>query len=133
MLNIFKKKVKGAQRVKITLAQAKKIHFFTTCKLVFIVLAPIVLLILPSDFFDNGRSICLSQLLFGMECPACGLTRGIMHLIHLDMENAFAYNMLSFIVLPLMIVIWIQWFFKELRIYKKLKTALHTFPVNAQG
>lgn len=97
---------------------------FTISKLLFIVLSPVVLLILPADFFDHGRSICLSQLIFGVECYACGLTRGIMHLIHLDLENAYAYNMLSFIVLPLMILIWVQWFLKELRIYKKLKARL---------
>jgi len=100
----------------------KKARFaFTISKLIFIVVTPVILLILPADFFDKGRSICLSQLLFGVECFACGLTRGIMHLIHLDFENAFAYNMGSFIILPLMIVVWVQWFFKELRIYKKMR------------
>jgi len=124
--------MKSAEKVKITLSQARQRYFLTISKLIFIVVAPVVLLILPADFFDNRMSLCLSQLLFGVECPACGMTRGIMHLIHLDFENAFAYNMLSFIVLPLMILIWIQWFFKELRIYKKLKAALHLFLANAQ-
>ncbi len=105
--------------------KAKTRFYYTIGKLSFIVLSPIVLLILPADFFDNGRSICLSQLIFGVECYACGLTRGIMHLIHFDFENAFAWNMGSFIILPLMIVIWIKWFFKELRIYKKLKAKLY--------
>jgi hypothetical protein len=128
MPRLFQKRMKDTQKVKITPAQAKKILFFTTGKLVFIVIAPIALLILPKDFFDNGQSLCLSQLLFGVECPACGMTRGIMHLIHLDLENAFAYNMLSFIVLPLMIVVWIQWFFKETRIFRKLKAAVLSAP-----
>jgi hypothetical protein len=132
MLNKYRARMKGAGKVKITLSQARQRYFLTISKLIFIVVAPVVLLILPADFFDNGRTICLSQLLLGMECPACGMTRAIMHLIHLDFENAFAYNMLSFIVLPLMILIWIQWFFKELRIYKKLKAALHLFLENAQ-
>lgn len=95
-------------------------NFYTIGKLVFIVAVPVVLLILPADFFDNGRSICLFQLLFGVKCPACGMTRGIMHLIHWDLENAFAYNKMSFIVLPLLILIWIKWFFKELRIVRTL-------------
>ena len=97
--------------------------YFTQAKLAFIVLTPIVLLLLPADFFDNGKSLCLSKLLANFECYACGLTRGIMHLIHLEFEEAFAYNMLSFIVLPLLIVIWIQWFFKEWNVYKKMKVA----------
>ena len=95
-------------------------YHFTQAKLAFIVLTPLVLLILPADFFDNRRSLCVSKL-FDFECYACGLTRGIMHLIHLQFEEAFAYNMLSFIVLPLLIVIWIQWFFKEWNVYKRMK------------
>jgi len=100
-------------------------YYFTIAKLFFITVTPGVLLLLPASFFDKGRSICISQLLFHQECYACGLTRGIMHLVHLQFEEAYTYNMLSFIVLPLLIVIWIQWFLKELRIYKKLRMALH--------
>ena len=99
--------------------------FFTQAKLLLIVLTPIVLLILPAGFFDNGESICLSKLVMGIDCYACGITRGIMHLIHLELEEAFAYNMLSFIVLPMLIVIWIQWFFKELNVYKKMKPLMN--------
>ena len=98
--------------------------FFKKLLLGFIVLAPIELLLLPADIFDKGQSICLSQLVAGKECFACGITRGIMHLIHFDFEEAFAYNMLSFIVLPLLCIIWIQWFTKELKIYKLLKKKL---------
>ena len=99
-------------------------YYKTVAKLLFIVLTPIILLLLPASFFDKGPTLCLSQLLLHRECYACGLTRGIMHLIHLQLEEAYAYNMLSFIVLPLLIVIWIQWFFKELKLYKKFKAAL---------
>lgn len=80
-----------------------------------------MLLLLPANFFDNGQSICISQILLGKECFACGITRGIMHLIHLDFENAFAYNMLSFIVLPLLVIIWVQWFLKKLQLFKLIK------------
>lgn len=92
--------------------------------LLFIFITPIILLILPVDFFDTGVTICVSKLFTQKECYACGLTRGIMHLIHLDFETAYAYNMLSFIVFPLLGLIWIQWFLKELKIYKILKAAL---------
>lgn len=99
-----------------------RFRFYTTvAKLIFIAVTPAVLLLLPADFFDHGRSLCLSQLLLHQECPACGMTRGIMHLIHLQFEDAFAYNMLSFIVLPLLGVVWVQWFLKELRIYRRFR------------
>jgi Protein of unknown function (DUF2752) len=124
----YRARVKNPEKIKITLAKARQLYVLSISKMIFIVIAPIVLLALPADFFDKGPSICLSQLILGVDCPACGLTRGIMHLIHMDLENAFAYNMLSFIVLPLMILIWIQWFIKELRLSKKLKIALAAVP-----
>lgn len=64
-------------------------------------LLAIVLLILPADYFDEGRPMCLSVLLLNKECYGCGMTRGIQHLIHLDFENAYHFNKLSFVVLPL--------------------------------
>ena len=93
------------------------------CRLLFIVITPVVLLILPATFFDSGRSICLSQLLLNMECPACGMTRACMHLIHFDLEEAYAYNMMSFVVFPLLAVVWVQWFLKELRLFKRYRAA----------
>lgn len=59
------------------------------------------LLYLPADHFDEGQSMCVSVLLFDMECYACGMTRGIQHLLHFDFKEAWAFNKLSFVVLPL--------------------------------
>lgn len=96
--------------------------YFTVSKLAFMIVVPVVLLILPADFFDHGRSICVSQVFFGVECFACGLTRGIMHLIHLEAEEAFVFNMMSFIVLPVIMMAWIVWFRKEWKLFKRLKS-----------
>lgn len=74
--------------------------------LVALIVVPVVLFILPGSFFDTGTSICPSMLLFQTECPGCGMTRGVMHLLHFDLENALYYNMLSVIVLPAMIWVW---------------------------
>jgi len=95
-------------------------YYFTIAKLALIVVAPVVLLILPATFFDNGESICLSKVIFNFECYACGMTRACMHLIHFDFEEAFAYNMASFIALPLLGVVWIQWGLKEYRMLKRI-------------
>jgi hypothetical protein len=94
--------------------------YFTISKLFLIVLLPVVLLILPANFFDEGNSICLSKVLFDFECYGCGMTRACMHLIHFDLEEAFAFNMLSFLVLPLLGIVWIKWFIKEWKIYHSL-------------
>ena len=70
-----------------------------------LIVAGLILLILPADFFEKGQSICISVLLLHKQCYACGLTRGIMHLIHLDFKEAYQYNKLCFIVFPLLIVL----------------------------
>jgi len=64
---------------------------------------PLVLLLLPSYFFDNGDSVCMSVIIFDKECYGCGMTRAIQHLIHLDFFIAYDYNKLSFIVFPILI------------------------------
>jgi hypothetical protein len=99
-------------------------YYFTIAKLALIVIVPLLLLILPATFFDTGESICISKLLLNVECPACGLTRGCMHLIHLDWEEAYAYNMMSFIALPLVGIVWIQWGLKEYKILKIINKKL---------
>lgn len=100
-------------------------YYFTIAQLAIIVIVPLLLLILPATFFDHGESICLSKLLAGTECPACGMTRGCMHLIHLDFEGAFAYNMMSFIALPAVGIVWVQWGLKEWKIFKKLRQKMN--------
>ncbi len=106
-----------------------KFHFyFTVVKLAIIVLVPISLLVLPADFFDHGQTICASQLFFGIECPACGLTRGCMHLLHLQAEEAFAYNMWSFIALPVISIYWLVWGIKEFKRFLNMRRRLTATP-----
>ncbi|MBK7408154.1 MAG: DUF2752 domain-containing protein [Saprospirales bacterium] len=81
---------------------------------------PVVLLILPATYFDKGQSICLSQVLFGLECYACGMTRATMHLIHLDFTEAFYYNQLAFVVFPLLAFMWAKWFLKDWKQFRAL-------------
>jgi hypothetical protein len=75
-------------------------------------LAPLVLLLLPATFFDKGDSICLSKLLLGLECYACGLTRATMHFIHFDFQKAWEFNKLSFIVVPMLFPLWLKAFYE---------------------
>ena len=88
-----------------------KIYFFV------LVVLPIVLVLLPSDFFDKGETICLSVLLFDKQCYACGMTRAIQHLIHFDFSVAYAYNKLSFLVVPILII---SYYSEIKRIFYKL-------------
>ncbi len=90
-------------------------------KISFFILLPIILLILPGDFFDTEQTICLSVLIFDFECYACGMSSAIMHLIHGELEMAFAYNMGSFVVFPFLCILWIHWFWKEYKNLTSLK------------
>jgi hypothetical protein len=82
---------------------------------------PIVLLILPADFFDDGPSLCLSVILLNETCFGCGITRAIQHLIHFEFSTAAEYNKLSFIVLPILVYVWASFAYQIFIKYKKLK------------
>lgn len=72
------------------------LYFFLICLGLF-------LLYLPKNYFDSGKPMCLSVLLFDRNCYGCGMTRGIQHLIHFDFKTAYDFNKLSFIVFPLFV------------------------------
>ncbi len=84
----------------------KKFVFYTRVWVT--ILAPFILILLPADYFDKGNSVCLSKVLAGYECYACGLTRGIMHFIHFEFQEAWEFNKLSFIVVPLLFPLWVK-------------------------
>ena len=87
----------------------KIIKILNHIKLAGLIIIPIGLLLLPANFFDSGQSICLSQLLLKKECPGCGTTRAIQHLIHLDFKQAWEFNKLSFIIFIVGAYIWVKW------------------------
>ena len=82
-------------------------------------LVPLFLWLLPADFFDKGESLCISVILFDTPCYACGMTRAIQHLLHLDFETAWAFNRLSYAVLPMLIYLWGTTILDQ---YRKFKT-----------
>lgn len=86
-----------------------------------LLIIPIALLVLPADFFDTGQSVCLSVVFFNTECFGCGMTRAIMHLIHFDVDGAIEYNLLSFIVLPALIILWFIYFIQSIKKLNKLR------------
>lgn len=88
-------------------------------KLSGLLVIPLVLLILPANFFDDGESICLSQVLAGIECYACGISRACMHLIHFEFQTAWEYNKLVVVIFPLLAFQWAKWFVIEAKAFKK--------------
>lgn len=84
--------------------------------LVTLLLFPILLWMLPSDFFDNSETIlCPSRLLLGIECYGCGITRATMHMHHFELEDALFFNVLSVIVYPGLVAVWGHWVYKNLK------------------
>lgn len=88
---------------------------------------PILLLALPKDYFDHGgpRLSLFEQL--GMTGHySQGLTRGSMHLLHLDFAGAAAYNKLCFIVVPLLAIVYVGSLVQQIRRYRAAR--LHSPP-----
>ncbi len=81
---------------------------------------PVFLLSQPANYFDGGRAVCLSVLLFDSPCPACGLTRACMRLIHFDFEGAYYFNRLAFIAMPILAYLWVRWFLADARRFRSL-------------
>lgn len=71
-------------------------------------LIPVILFYIPLEWIKGQESVCLFKNLTGHECPGCGMTRAILSAIHFQFENAFHFNSLVIIVLPLLIFIWIK-------------------------
>jgi len=67
------------------------------------ILGIMVLFALPSD--GLGLSICWFQMIFDLPCPACGLTRSMSSLIHLELYKSLLYHPLSFLVLGYLFVL----------------------------
>ena len=92
---------------------------FTDLKLIILGGIPLVLVCLPFDYFDTGQSISMFAWLGVQDyIHSTGMTRAVMHLIHFDFPGAWGYNRLSFIVLPLLIYVWADYFIKSLRTKK---------------
>jgi hypothetical protein len=86
----------------------QKSKVWNRIKLGGLVVAPILFLILPADYFDSGESVCLSVRFFDQTCYACGLTRSMQHMIHLEFGEAYAYNKLVLAVFPLIVYLYVK-------------------------
>ncbi len=80
-----------------------------------LLLTPFVLWVLPATFFDTGTSVCPSKLFFDIECFGCGMTRAVMHMHHLDIEEAVYYNTGVLFIYPALVVIWSIWTYRSAR------------------
>ena len=55
--------------------------------------------------------ICVFHALTGLQCPGCGGTRALYHLLHLHVGQALQYNALVTVVAPLALAWFVYWYF----------------------
>ncbi|MEO0403430.1 MAG: DUF2752 domain-containing protein [Bacteroidota bacterium] len=69
---------------------------------------PIVVWLLPKDYFNEGDTVCLSVALLDTTCPGCGMTKALMHFYHFDFSAAYQFNKMVAIVGPLLFLVWLH-------------------------
>jgi Protein of unknown function (DUF2752) len=78
--------------------------------LVILLLTPLVLWVMPGNYFDNSEVfICPSKLLFDYECFGCGMTRAVQHMHHFQWEDALYFNYGVVVIYPALVLIWGLW------------------------
>jgi hypothetical protein len=69
-------------------------------------LFPVALYFIPLNWLGKQPTICLYKIITGHNCYGCGMTRAVLSAMHFQFENAYHFNKLVIIVLPLLIYIW---------------------------
>jgi hypothetical protein len=92
---------------------------------VFVVFIPFVLLVLPSDLFDSGPTICISKLITDIDCPGCGITRAVQHALHFEFQTAWEYNKLFVVIFPLLGWLYIQEVYQTIKFFQKKDPSSH--------
>ena len=95
------------------------LQYWRLFKIGAMLIVPILLLCLPADYFDHSSSkISVFEWLGVSGHYSQGLTRGTMHLIHLDFEGAANYNRLVFVVVPILLFLYVGSLYREVKRYK---------------
>lgn len=75
----------------------------------FILIVLSVLLAYALFCYYSGFGIpCLFNLITGLKCPGCGITRMCLSLLRFDLKSAFNYNPAILILLPFFILIFLR-------------------------
>ncbi len=59
--------------------------------------------------------LCPLRVLFGIDCPGCGLMRGTHDLVTGNIAGALDNNLLLVVLVPIVIVIFVRWFINSWR------------------
>lgn len=88
----------------------------------------IIVVILMAILLIHGKIAiaCVFYEITGLYCPGCGITRSILSLIDGDIYQAFRYNPIIFIDIPLIIITSIiDFIYKDNKKVKKVTNAIY--------
>ncbi len=92
----------------------------TLGKLGVLLALPLLLMLIPTAWLERRRSLCIIKHLTGRNCPGCGMTRAISSASHGEFRQAWRYNRLVVIVLPILGYEWLHALAKTYRRYRLL-------------
>jgi hypothetical protein len=81
---------------------------------------PLLLILIPTAWLEWRRSLCLVKNLTGRNCPGCGMTRAVSSAAHGNFGQAWRYNRLVVVVLPILCYKWLQALTREYGRYRAL-------------
>ena len=90
-------------------------HALSAKGLLFYLLLPVGLFLVPTSWLEGKPSLCLSRLLFGVRCPGCGMVRATSSVVHGHFKQAWHYNPLIVVVFPLLCYVWLRSVTRELK------------------
>ncbi|HLV97847.1 MAG TPA: DUF2752 domain-containing protein [Ktedonobacterales bacterium] len=90
-------------------------------KIGFFILLPLLAIFVPTAWLERRRSLCIIKNLTGHNCPGCGMTRAISSASHGHFTQAFRYNRLVVVVLPLLAYEWLKALTRATRSYRALR------------
>jgi hypothetical protein len=59
--------------------------------------------------------VCPTKLLFGVDCPGCGMMRATHDLVTGNVAGALDHNVLIVVFAPLVVILWLRWFLRSWR------------------
>lgn len=72
------------------MVNTKKISLFLLC---------VGLILITCDYLPDIPSFCIHRLIFGFDCPGCGITRALHSLLNLHFSAAFDFNFAVYVLI----------------------------------
>lgn len=73
-----------------------------------LVVLPLAVILTPTRWLERHPIPCVYTTLLGMHCPGCGMTRAVSCAVHGRFRDAWHYNPLIVVMLPLATYEWLR-------------------------